>query len=202
MTRYILIYNSQKLSEYSSESVGKFFEGSMSTVHVVNKEGIDGGGGPRPPFDFVDVTSNKIKLKKVTYARDPSKLHRKVKKGLNIFGICQNKKCGAKGKEVIYTTDLRKEGLCFNINEEREKIICPICKTKFKKKTCGFWLCEYQFMGFYYDYEKGENIKYNSEPHETTEQNFEYFDPDENGSREWDELIVFVLPRQKIKYKK
>ena len=107
-----------------------------------------------------------------------------------------------KGKEVIYKIKLKKEGLCFNVKEESEKIICPVCKTKFEKRTCGFWRCEYQFVGFYYDCEKAKNIVYNSQPHETHENEFEYFDPDKNCMRKWNELLIFVLPRQKIKYKK
>ena len=107
-----------------------------------------------------------------------------------------------RGEEVIYWIKLKKEGLCFNLNEERENIKIPLFNTKFKKKACGFWRWEYQFIGFYYDYERGKNIILNSEPHETPKDEFEYFDPDENGSKEWDELLIFVLPRQKIKYKK
>ena len=42
-----------------------------------------------------------------------------------------------RGKEVIYRIKLNKEGLCFNVNEERENIKCPLCKTKFEKKYEG-----------------------------------------------------------------
>ena len=202
-TRGILIflYNSENLLKYSDKSLRMILENPNTIIHVVDNSDMYGAG--HPPFDFVDVTSNKVKLKKVIEkSYDLSKKWREIYKGLNIFGICQNNKCEVKGKEVIYKIKLKKEGLCFNINEERENIKCPMCGTKFKKKTCGFWKCEYQFVGVYYDYEKGKNIEYNSEPHETPTDKFEYFDPEENGSREWDELIIFVLPRQEIKYKK
>ena len=202
LQRYNLIYNSFSIrKENQDENVGKkFFNGGV--IQVVSKQGSDGGDSTGTPFDFVDVTSNKIKLKKVTYFCDPSKTHRKIYRGLNIFGICKNKKCRVRGKEVIYRIKLNKEGLCFNVNEERENIKCPLCETKFEKKTCGFWRCEYQFVGTYYDYEEAKNVVYNSSPHETSKDEFEYFDPDENGSKTWDELLIFVLPRQKIKYKK
>ena len=199
--RYIFIYNSQDLLKHLDEPIRNVFQYSNNPkVTVCNRVGTDAGGCS--PFDFVDVTSNKIKLKKVTYDRRPDRTHRRVCPGLNIFGICQYKNCGVRGKEVIYKVELKNEGLCFNVNGERENIICPNCKTRFKKKTCGFWRCEYQFVGCYYDEKIGKNIEYNSEPHETNKDEFEYFDPDENGSKEWDELIIFVLPRQKIKYKK
>ena len=193
-----LIFN-DKVIKYSDESVGKVFNNQSSPV--IKVQNCDGGiGGGSPPFNFVDVTSNKKKLKKVLFDHGP--LHRKVNKGLNIFGICKNKNCGVKGKEVIYRIKLKQEGLCFNVNEERENIKCPICNTRFMKKTCGFWRCEYQFVGSYYDYKEGKKIEYKSEPHETHEEEFEYFDPDENGTKEWDELFIFVLPKQAIKYKK
>ena len=195
----IFIINGINLLEHLDDPISKHVSnGYIVTICDISK--IEGAGSS--PFDFVDVTSNKVKLKKVIYAPRSSMTHRKVKKGLNIFGICRYKNCGNKGKEVICPIGLKREGLCFNLNEEKENIICPICKTKFEKKTCGFWRCEYQFVGFYSDYEEGKNIKYNSEPHETPKDEFEYFDPDDNGIRKWDELLIFVLPRQKIKYKK
>ena len=201
LQRYIFLYNSNVLLKDKDEPCGKILS-DLAKIDVNDIFSMDGGWGVLSPFDFVDVTSNKIKLKKVTYASDPSRTHRKVKRGLNIFGICQNKTCDVKGKEVICSIGLDIKGLCFNVNEERENIKCPNCKKRFKKKTCGFWRCEYQFVGLYYDNEKCEMIKYKSEPHESPKNDFEYFDPDENGSREWEELIIFVLPRQKIKYKK
>jgi hypothetical protein len=201
--RYKVIYNSQNLLKHLDKPIRNIFKFSNNPkVTIIGADGIAGAGGPSFSFDFVDVTSNKIKLKKVTYAGRPDMTHRRVCPGLNIFGICQYKSCGVRGKEVIYKVELKKEGLCFNVNGERENIMCPNCKTRFKKKTCGFWRCEYQFVGQYYDEKIGKNIEYNSEPHETNKDEFEYFDPDENGSKEWDELIIFVLPRQKIKYKK
>lgn len=200
LKNFEFLFNSKKL-ECSSESVGKLFNNPNNvTINVVdkrNQHGLDSR-----IFDFVDVTSSKTKKQKVAITSDQHKIHREIYKGLNIFGICQNKNCSVKGKEVIYKIKLKKEGLCFNVKEESEKIICPVCKTKFEKRTSGFWRCEYQFVGFYYDCEKGKNIVYNSEPHETHENEFEYFDPDENGLRKWNELLIFVLPRQKIKYKK
>ena len=42
-------------------------------------------------------------------------------------------------------------------------------------------LCEYKFVGFFYDGQTSKNIEYNSETHETTKYEFEYFDPNENG---------------------
>ena len=48
----------------------------------------------------------------------------------------------------------------FRLNEQLGNIKCPICEGFFKPKTCGFWRCEYQFVGSYSDYEEGKNIVY------------------------------------------
>ena len=128
---------------------------------------------------------------------------RQVCKGLNIFGICEYKKCEVKGKEVIYKTVLEDgEFLHFNLNKEREEgnIICPMCKKPFKPKTCGFWRCEYQFEGKEFDYENGVIKEYSSEIFETYQNEFHY-SPLEIGTKEWKEFNIYVLKTQKIKYK-
>ena len=56
-------------------------------------------GAGNPPIDFVDVSS---KIVKKLRFKDNAPKWRKACKGLNIFGIRSNKRCSAKGKEVIY----------------------------------------------------------------------------------------------------
>ena len=161
------------------------------------------GGGT--PIDFSDVSKGKIKELKFSKSA-PS--WRKVKDGLNIFGICQNDECKAYNKEVVYIPkninpyynpimdNIEHE---FKLNDNIEKIICPLCYNIIKVKTCGFWKCEYQFKGK--KIEKGKLIYYDSNPRETIDYNFEYFDPFDNGKVTWTELIIYVIPRQKIKCK-
>lgn len=73
-------------------------------------------------------------------------------------------------------------------------------KKPFKPKGCGFWRCEYHIERKEFDYEYGEIKKYSSEIFETYQDEFEYF-PLENGTKEWREFNIYVLKRQKIKYK-
>jgi hypothetical protein len=115
--RYMVNYNCQNLLKHLDRPIRNIFEHSNNPkVTICRADGIDGGGSHPFPFDFVDVTSNKIKLKKVTYSGRPDMTHRRVCPGLNIFGICQYKSCGVRGKEAIYKVELKKEGLCFNVN--------------------------------------------------------------------------------------
>ena len=48
--------------------------------------------------------------------------------------------------------------------------------------------------------EKGKLIEFDSKPKETKDDKFEYFDPSDNGMATWTELIIYVIPKQKIKY--
>ena len=149
-----------------------------------------------PTIDFVNVEKGIVKDLK--FSKDAPKW-RKVKKGLNIFGICEgDKECEAFKKEVIYTTNMTENGLIFNLNEEILNIICPICKKIIRPKTCGFWQCEYQFQGR--KIEDGELKSFDTKPKETCEDKFEYFDPFGNGEVRWIDLNIYVLPKQKIKY--
>ena len=179
-----------------------------SIIHAINPQKIEGGGRMiiefLPAIDFADVPKNKVKYLKFS---DNAPKWRKVCAGLNIFGICKNEKCEAFKKEVIYKTNtntdnsyVHENGIIFNLNKELKKIRCPMCDKLVKPKTCGFWKCEYQFSGV--KEENGEEKKYKSEPKETNEDNFEYFDAFKNGEATWFELIIYVLPKQKIKYSK
>jgi hypothetical protein len=153
--------------------------------------------GGTTPLEFSDVSKGKTKELKFSKSA-PS--WRYAKEGLNIFGICENDECKAHQKEVVYIPKSLDKGLKFNLNDNIDKIICPICSSIIKVKTCGFWKCEYQFIGK--KIEKGKLIDYNSMPKETKDDKFEYFDPSENGNVLWKELIIYVIPKQKIKYSK
>ena len=149
-------------------------------------------------FIFTDVSKEKIKNLKFSKT---APVWRKVKEGLNIFGFCPDKGCITNKKEVVYipkAMDIKDNHFMFNIIEERENMLCPICKTIIKAKTIGFYKCEYQIIGR--KIENGKLIEYDSKPKETKDDNFEYFSPDENGEVEWTKLFVYILPKQKIKY--
>ena len=158
---------------------------------------VNGGG---VPIDFVDVSKGKIK--ELKFSRSASAPEwRKVQKGLNIFGICDNPDCKAHKREVIFTPNPKNEKniFIFNLNDNIINIKCPICYSIIKLKTCGFWKCEYQFIG--QKIEKGRLEDFNSIPKETKDNEFEYFNPSDNGNVTWTKLIIYAIPKQKIKYK-
>ena len=156
---------------------------------------INGGG---VLIDFADVSKGKVKELKFSKSAPE---WRKVQKGLNIFGICCNPDCKAHEKEVVFTPNPNndKNIFIFNLNDNVINIKCPICDSIIKLKTCGFWKCEYQFIG--QKIEKGRLEDFNSCPKETKGNEFDYFDPSDNGNVTWTKLIIYVIHRQKIKYK-
>ena len=171
---------------------------NRSNIFVYNTNGLKGAGGIGF-LDFVDVKTGKTK--KLEFNKNAPKW-RCVKKGLNIFGICENSECEAYKKEVVHIVGLGsdEEKLKFDLKNEVTNIKCPICPWIIKANTCGFYKCEYQFRGK--KITKGKLEDYESEPKETKSNDFEYFDPNENGKTEWYELLIYVLPIQEIKYKK
>lgn len=100
-------------------------------------------------------------------------------------------------KEIIYPFEMDKKRF-FNLIEEMPNIKCPICEQIIKPKTFGFWKCEYQLIG--QKIKEGNKMEYNSNTKETKEDDFEYFDIFENGETQWEELIVYVITKQKMKY--
>ena len=155
-----------------------------------------GGGGNFGMIDFVDVSSKKVK-----YVSETIFNWREFPSHLNIFGICNNSKCEDFKKEVVHQVYFDEgKKIKFDLKEKKFDIKCPKCCKIIKTITCGFWECEYQFSGKLF--EEGNIKNYESEPKETKNKEIEYFDPDKNGEKEWAELIIYILPKQNIKYKK
>jgi hypothetical protein len=152
-------------------------------------------------FDYKLVDVSKGKIKNLEFSKTAPKW-RRVKEGLNIFGFCPNKECITNKNEVVYIPeemDIKDNYFKYNIFENIKNMKCPICKRVIKAKTIGFYECEYQIIGEKID-EEGNLKQYDSKPKETEDNKFEYFDPDENGVITWSSLIIYVLPKQKIKY--
>ena len=188
--------NAVLLNKIPNEKIRKFCHFGNIKI-VVNDIYNLIGAGCSPSFisvDFVDVSSGHVKK---LYFSETAPVYRKVNKGLNIFGTCNNSKCLAFKKEVIYPTKLN-DKLVFNLNENLLNIKCPICKKIIKPKTCGFWECEYQFVGK--KIQEGELVEFDSKTKETKDSDFEYYDAFENGETQWIELTIYVLPKQKMKY--
>ena len=144
-------------------------------------------------FEYVDYDNGKTK--KLKFSKNAPKW-RRVQEGLNLFGKCINKDCKAFNKEVI---DPKSNNIKFSIDQQKREIKCPICNKNFMPLTFGFWKCEYQIKGVRLKNGEYEDVNINGK--ETKGDDFEYYDPSDNGTSFWDSLTVFVCPRQKLKYR-
>ena len=77
---------------------------------------------------------------------------RTIGKGINLYGICQNNNCVAKGKQVIKHVDSKE----YDVYNEGFMGICPICGKHFDLDTCSFYMCDYKCEGTYFDYSKDD----------------------------------------------
>ena len=163
-----------------------------SVLHLVLR--LRGGGGSIP-LSFVDVEKGAIQ--NLSFSKSAPKW-RTIEEGLNLFGLCKNSKCKAFDKEVVYRVGIIHKK--YNLQENILKIKCPMCDGLVVPKTCGFWKCEYQFEGD--KIESGQLKHVDTGCKETKGDNFEYFNPYENGDALWTNLNIYVIEKQKIKYNK
>ncbi len=126
---------------------------------------------------------------------------RNISEGLNIFGICSNKKCKAFQKEIIVKAfkdkgPLPEEGIIFNMLDNASNIRCPICNKMINPKSLGFYNCEYQIIGK--KIENEEEISFDSKTN-SARKNISYFELNKRGDIKWTELKIYVLPINEIK---
>ena len=179
-------YNGEELNEFNKAL--KDLKIVTDTDIIVKDFTIDNEGFK--PMKFVNVFS---------LGNPKEKNFLNYDKGLNLFKKCKNQNCVYNkkdeftGKEVITNYEL-KEKFIYVLKEEK----CEKCGNDLELITCGFWKCEYQFIGKYK--QNGIIHDYESKPKETEENDFDYFDPKESGNIIWTELKIYVLPIQEIKY--
>ena len=149
---------------------------------------------------FIDPSNSNIK--QLSLSKEAPKW-RVISEGLNIFGICENPKCEANKKQVIFRAlkgnrHLPEKGMIFDMLENVENIKCPICNEIIEPETCGFFECEYQFIGK--KIEDRKVVKYDSKTRETKGNKMDYLEQKGEKKVKWTELKIYVLPIQKIKY--
>ena len=87
-----------------------------------------------------------------------------VDDGINLFGICKNKKCIAYHKEVCSIFGFGTFDLIKDTNEISEK--CPKCPSYenplLKLETCGFKRCKYSYNGYKIEDKKPVYVNYNN----------------------------------------
>ena len=150
-------------------------------VVISMKNGIGGGIS----LYFTDVSKNRIK--ELKFSEDaPS--YRRVDNGINIFGICNFKKCNAYKKEVVVMIKEKK----FDLIKQKNNLYCPECEAPINPKTVGFYLCKFKIYGK--KVENGKEIYFDSKIDEANDKNsVKYFDPEENGEVMITQLIFEVI---------
>eukprot|EP01024_Parvocaulis_polyphysoides_P038002 TRINITY_DN339_c3_g1_i1.p1 TRINITY_DN339_c3_g1~~TRINITY_DN339_c3_g1_i1.p1 ORF type:complete len:377 (+),score=7.45 TRINITY_DN339_c3_g1_i1:187-1317(+) len=101
---------------------------------LMQKEALGGGGA----IPFVDFEYNQVE--NVQFS-EKAPAWRIVSEGTNIEGICMNPNCVAYENWVI-----AREGFG-QVDLVCENFKCPMCHNNFAPKTCGFYMCEWNFVG-------------------------------------------------------
>ncbi|GMF47291.1 unnamed protein product [Phytophthora fragariaefolia] len=97
-------------------------------------------GGFVPTRRFADVSDESI-LVMENFSPNASRW-RTAGKGLNIEGICESQTCAAFGQRIIHPAYYTP----FNLLKDNTAK-CPICGTRVKPFTCGFYDCVWKFEG-------------------------------------------------------
>ncbi len=103
-----------------------------------------------------------------------------VKKGINLFGFCQNKNCIAYKKEVCHPFGLGTFDLIQDLSSKSDKCPkCPACEyLLLELETCGFMKCKYHYEGM--KIEKGQFKKLDYSNSISEEHTIDYFEAGKN----------------------
>ena len=174
------IYNSKQLNPDLTVSESGLTNNAI--IHVEYKENMCGGGYS---MMFTDTSKNKTREIKISKTA-PS--YTQVAKGINIFGICNFKKCKAYKKLVVVKIKKKK----LDLIKERDELFCPECEATIIPKTVGFYLCKFVIYGKKLEGGKEESFR-NKEDEANKKDSVKYFDPELNGEVMVTELVFEVL---------
>lgn len=161
------------------------------TVSVVNAV----RGGWEKTNVFANLSDDFITHSNVIKYNDPRIPDwRVVAKGINLYGICENSKCKAKGKQVIMNVNSRE----IDLYKENFMGICPMCGKHFDLDTCGFYFCDYKLEGSYFDKEIDDWVDLPEDIKSTRGQQESYYDPSKivegkQGKVKYKKLILKVI---------
>ena len=104
-------------------------------------------GGCENMCRFVNLSKEFIRKDEVSDNVPNIPKWRAIGKGINLYVICKNDNCEAKGNQVIMHVESKK----YDVYNEGFMGICPICKKHFDLDTCSFYMCNYKFEGAYFN---------------------------------------------------
>ena len=154
----------------------------FAIIYVQHTGGMSGGG-----YSMMFTDTSKNKTREIKFSKDaPS--YRGITKGINIFGICNFKKCKAYKEEVVVNVKKKK----LDLIKERDELFCPECEATIIPKTVGFYLCKFVIYGKKLENGKVESFR-NKEDEANNKDSVKYFDPELNGEVMVTELVFEVL---------
>ena len=146
------------------------------------------GGGGFGGTGKIFTDPEKVEPKGIKFS-DKAPFYRAVTKGMNLFGICENKNCMAFKKEVIYKFGFGTFDLINDMKNNPPE--CPACEFRLREvTTCAFWQCKYSYVGVKYENKQLKDVNYSNSNSKKDE--VDYFDPGENGENNsvWLELKI------------
>lgn len=118
-----------------------------------------------------------------------------VKKGINLFGFCQNKACQAYKKEVCSPFGFGSFDLIEDLNPNNKKCPkCPACEyLLLKLESAGFLQCEYQYIGKKFENDEIIPVDYRGRTNKTNDY-LDYVDAGKEGENKslWVKLKIIA----------
>jgi hypothetical protein len=180
IAKIIYYFNSRDLNPNITVAEAGLY--NLATIYVHHTGGMYGGG-----YSMMFTDTSKNKTREIKFSKDaPS--YRGITKGINIFGICNFKKCKAYKEEVVVNVKKKK----LDLIKERDELFCPECEATIIPKTVGFYLCKFIIYGKKIESGKEESFR-NKEDEANNKDSVKYFDPELNGEVTVTELIFEVL---------
>ena len=180
IAKIIYYFNSRDLNPNITVAEAGLY--NLATIYVHHTGGMYGGG-----YSMMFTDTSKNKTREIKFSKDaPS--YRGITKGINIFGICNFKKCKAYKEEVVVNVKKKK----LDLIKERDELFCPECEATIIPKTVGFFLCKFVIYGKKLENGKEESFR-NKEDEANNKDSVKYFDPELNGEVMVTELVFEVL---------
>ena len=140
----LIITNGDKLKPSETEKIDFIDKRKIKIRDVTENEST---------IDFKNIECGKVVNLQV---KNLGEKWRKITRGINLFGKCENEKCEAYNCEVIQMI----KDLEFDATKNNGTLECPMCGCKSKLSNIGFYNCYYNFSGTKYDEEKEEIKKF------------------------------------------